>query len=102
MKSFEKMSIDELGRHIRNAAKDTSKIIITDHAKLRMKQRKVVYQEVVHCMREGRLLNPAEPGKNGNLVCSMNCYGSSRNIQVCVALSDEDPNLIVVTVIDKS
>ncbi len=102
MKSFEKMSIDELGKHIRRSAQDTSKIIITDHAKLRMRQRKVVYQEVLHCMRSGRLLTPAEPGKDGHLVCSMNCYGSSRNIQVCVALSDEDPSLIVVTVIDKS
>jgi len=102
MKSFEKMSIDELSKHIRKAAKDTSKIIITDHAKLRMRQRKVVYQEVIHCMRNGRLLAPAEPGNAGDLVCSMNCYGSSRNIQVCVALSDENPRLIVVTVIDKS
>lgn len=39
--------------------------------------------------------------KTGHLICRMECYGASRNLAVCVALDETDPDLIVVTVIPK-
>lgn len=96
------MSVAELTRHIKKTSKNTDRIIVTKHAAARMKERRVLVQEVFHCMQNGRMLQPAEDDlKTGSLVCRMECYGASRNLVVCVALSDEDPSLIVVTVIEK-
>lgn len=102
MKSFLTMSEAELTKHIKKTSKNTSLVIVTNHASARMRARKVLLHEVFHCMQNGRLLQPAEPDlKTGNPICRMECYGASRNLVVCIALSDDAPNLIVVTVIEK-
>jgi hypothetical protein len=36
--------------------------------------------------------------KTGHLVCRMERYVAGRNLAACVALDDEDPTLLVVTV----
>ena len=75
-------------------------MVFTTHALQRMRLRRVLDAEVYDCLRRGKImLPPEEDMKTGNLVCRMECYGSSRNLAVCVALDDADPSLIVVTVL---
>lgn len=98
--TFNKLSVAEVQRHIRRTAVDTTRIFWTAHAKLRMRQRKVHLDDVLDCLRKGRIgLPPEEDLKTGNLVCRMEWYGAARNLAVCVALDDNDPHLLVVTVI---
>lgn len=58
--------------------------------------------EVFECLRQGSIqLVPEEDMKTGHLVCRMERYVAGRNLAICAALDDEDPGLIVVTVIAK-
>lgn len=36
--------------------------------------------------------------KTGHLLCRMNWWGAERDLTTCVALSDDEPDLIVITV----
>ena len=89
----------QLAKHIREIAKNTVKIFITDHAKKRMKERKVTSQEVYECLQLGQIVRtPEENQERESLECLMERYVSGRQLGVIVALCDEDPDAIVVTV----
>ena len=94
-KSFKKQSIPQLQKHIRETAQRTENIFLTLHSK----RRKVLLDEVYECIRQG-IINrtPEDDMKTGHLVCRMERYVCGRNLEVCVALDDDDPTLIVVTV----
>ena len=97
-KSFKKQSIPQLQKHIRETARHTENVFLTLHSKERMRKRKVLLDEVYECLRQGVIsLAPEEDMKTGHLVCRMERYVCGRNLQVCVALDDDDPTLIVVT-----
>lgn len=98
-KSFKKRSIPQLQKHIRETARRTENIFLTLHSKQRMKKRKVLLDEVYECIRQGVInRTPEDDMKTGHLVCRMELYVCGRNLEVCVALDDDDPTLIVVTV----
>lgn len=97
--TFRRKSKPQLAKHIRFIAKNTVSIFITDHAKKRMKQRKVTSQEVYECLQLGQIARePEENQEKGSLECLMERYVSGRQLGVIVALCDEDPDAIVVTV----
>lgn len=74
----------------------------TTHARIQMRKRHVLDTEIYHCLRKGKiLLESEEDMKTGHLICRMECHGASRNLAVCIALDETDPDLIVVTVIPK-
>lgn len=100
-KSFHGQSKIQLQRHIRQLAKDTARVFITRHARDRMKERTVLQDEVLECLRLGVIALTPEPDlKTGHLVCRMQRYVCGRNLAICVALDDNDPDLIVVTVLE--
>ncbi len=98
-KSFKKQSIQQLQRHIRVNSKLTELVFLSAHAQDQMRARKVLQSEIYECLREGVIaLQPEEDMKTGHLICCMERYVCGRNLAVCVALDDNDPDLIVVTV----
>ena len=98
-KTFEKKSQAQLARHIRSVAKNTSAVFFSDHAKVKMRERKVSSIEVLECLREGAIRRVPEPNiKKGSLECRMERYVSGRELVVIVAFGDEDPDVLVVTV----
>lgn len=98
--SYKAQSIAQLTKHIRAVSKITENVLLSRHALTRMHQRGVLDAEVYHCLRNGKiLLTPEADMKTGHLICRMECYGASKNLAVCAALDDEDPSIIVVTVI---
>lgn len=97
--SFIKKSNAQLAKHIRTIAKNTASVFITDHAKIRMRQRKVSSEEVLQCLQLGQILREPEVNhQKGSLECRMERYVAGRNLGVIVALLDENPDAIVVTV----
>lgn len=95
---LEKKSNEQLAKIIRKTAKDTKAVIITMHAGVRMRQRKVSSQEVYESLQNGNIRQEPEPNEGkGSLECRMERYIAGRNIAVVVALCDEDPDVIVVT-----
>jgi hypothetical protein len=101
--TFRRKSKPQLSKHIRSVAKNTVSVFITDHAKSRMKLRKVTSQEVYECLQQGQIVRePEENEQKGSLECLMERYVSGRQLGVIVALCDEDPDAIVVTVFEIS
>lgn len=98
--TFEKLSRSQLERHIRSVSSDTARVFLTVHVRTQMRKRHVVTSEVFETMRKGKImLVPETDLKTGHLICRMERYMAGRNLAVCVALDDNDPDLVVVTVI---
>lgn len=96
---LKKQSKAQLAKHIRTVAKVTANVIITFHAKQKMKKRKVPLSMVYECLRLGQIhREPEENYEKGTLECRMERYCAGCNCAVIVALDDANPNLICVTV----
>lgn len=101
--SFHSMTNGQLQAHIRRLAKDSARVVFVAHAHERMLQRAVSDWEVFECLRDGVLQRPPRlDRKTGSLRCRMEHFGTGRNLAVIVALDDNDPDLIVVTVMTRT
>jgi len=88
-----------LQSHIRNESKDTSKIIYTGHALTQMKKRHITSGMVIETLRNGKIHLRPEVDHGGDLKCRMEYLVTGINIKVVVALSDDNPNLVLITAI---
>ena len=96
---FRTKSLPQLQKHIRTTSGDSSSIVILKHASVRMNQRQISRLEVFECLRKGVIRRVPEPDlKRGTLNCRMEHYLAGRDCMVIVALYDQRPDLIVVTV----
>jgi hypothetical protein len=76
---------------------------VTAHCRLRMRQRQrqVSLALLFDVLRKGVVRRPAEPDlRHGSLVCRLEHFVAGRQLAAAVALSDDDPGVLVVTVID--
>jgi len=90
-----------LQRHIRKISQSTGSVFITQHARLRMRQRAIGIAEVFETLRFGVIERPPiVNAKKGNLECRLQRYVGGRECAVVIALSDDEPDLIVVTVMN--
>ena len=97
------MSNVQLQAHIRRLAKDSQRVVITLHAQDRMSLRSVTDWEVYECLRNGVIQRPPRVDrKTGSLKCRMEYFGTGRNLAVVAALDDEEPDVIVVTVMTRT
>jgi hypothetical protein len=100
--SFQHMSNVQLQAHIRRVAQDSGRVFFLDHALLRMQERVVNDIEVLMCLREGVIQRPAKVDRStGEVRATMEHFGSARNLSVVVALDDQDPDVLVVTVMTR-
>ncbi|MEW6100413.1 MAG: DUF4258 domain-containing protein [Pseudomonadota bacterium] len=91
----------QLQQLIRQLAQDTAHVIVTDHAKARMAERKVTLPEVYECLRRGCIRRTPEPNvAKGSVECRMERYVAGRNLAAVAAVSDDYPGVIVVTVME--
>lgn len=87
-------------RHIRTAT-TLDRVIFTDHALLRMRQRQVSRAAAVEILRKGVIRREPEPNiRRGTLECRMEYYVAGRNLALVVAVDADDPAVVVVTAID--
>ena len=101
--SIHGMTNVQLQAHIKRLAQDSSRVVFVDHAYERMLQRTVSDWEVFECLRNGVIQRPPVlDKKTGSLRCRMEHFGTGRNLAVVAALDDEDPDVIVVTVMTKT
>ena len=97
--TLQRKSQTQLARHIRTLAQDSGAVLFTQHVRVQMCRRKVSSAEVLECLRLGTLRRVPEPNPGkGSLECRMERYVAGRELAVIVALCDEDPDLVVVTV----
>ena len=101
MVSVHKLSLPQLQRLVRERSRHPELVFVTAHCRLRMRQRQVSLALLFDVMRKGVVRRPAEPDlRHGSLVCRLEHFVAGRQLAAAVALSDDDPGVLVVTVID--
>ena len=101
--NFRSMTNVQLQKHIRTLAKNSDSVFLSQHAQDRMALRGVTDVQVFECLRNGHIQRPpVRDRETGDLKCRMEHFGTNRNISVVVALDDNDPDVIVVTVMTKA
>ena len=77
--------------------------MFTVHALTRMKQRQVTRLMVLEVLRLGKLRRTPEPNAaKGTLECRMEYFLAGRDIAVVAAVAPDNPEVIVVTVMESS
>jgi hypothetical protein len=93
-----KLSKTQLQAHIRAVAADSRRVLFTEHALVRMRKRHLSREVVLAVLTRGRLIRSPEWNSNkGNLECRMEYYAVGMDIAAIVAVSDDDPDLLVIT-----
>lgn len=96
---FGAKSVAQLQKHIRIISADSARVFISAHAKAKMRARRISINEVYECLRNGVIRRTPEPNPSkGSLECRMERYVAGCECAVVVALDDDDPDVLVVTV----
>lgn len=95
-----KWSIAQLQAHIRKESCETHKVIFLKHIEVQMKKRNITIGHVFETLRKGKIsLRPELDCSTGDLKCRMEYYVAGKDIKVVVAISDDNPNLVLITAI---
>lgn len=96
-----KLSKKQMERHIRERALNTANVLLTDHARKRMRERRITLAMVYDVLRKGILVREPEPSlRHEALECRMERYVEGRDIGVVVAFEIDATGLPVITVMD--
>lgn len=92
------MSRSQLEEYIRSESLDSQNVFFTTHVKQQMKARHITMACVLSTLKLGRIKRTPEPNTmHGTLECRMEHFSAGHNVAVIVAISDDDPTLILVT-----
>lgn len=93
-----KLSTSQLEARIRKTASDNALVIFTDHARTQMRKRHIPADIVLEVLRKGRIRRTPEPNLlKGSVECRMERFIAGSQTGVVAAISDDHPNVIVVT-----
>lgn len=93
-----KLSISQLQALIRKEAIDSINISFTPHVRVRMRERNITDACVLAVLRKGVIRRRPEPNAaKGSLECRMENFVAGQDVGIVVAISDEYPDLLVVT-----
>ncbi len=84
-------------RMIRDIVRDTSKVIITNHAQQRMAERNISAKQIFECLKKGTVAESPHRQPNGDWKLTLAVKSSGDLINVAVALTNDGKgNLAVV------
>jgi hypothetical protein len=82
---------------LREIATDSARVILTDHARLRMRQRKASPAQVLTCLQRGIISEPVALDPYGNWKLTVAHRVAGKDLNVAVAI-DIPSRAIVITV----
>jgi len=86
-----------LKRKIAKIAVDSSRVVIRPHAKKRMRKRRILLTQILHCLRNGNVIEPAHQDIHGCWKCTLESHTSGDVVKVAAAIDrDADGELVVV------
>lgn len=96
------MTNDRLRRLIAATAADSSRVIFTNHARLRMRQRRILLTQVQYALQRGYVVEPAHQDLKGNWKCTLQATVAGDLVKVAAALIEDDAGntVVVITVMD--
>jgi len=89
-------------KKLRAIVKDSSRVVLTKHAKQRMKERRINQRQVMECLGKGRICEPAHLTIQGDWKATLEHQYAGDLVRVAVAIErQEDGELaVVVTVME--
>jgi Domain of unknown function (DUF4258) len=98
---LDKLSNSQLQSHIRTVSGDSTRVAFTNHALVRMKARQITRDMALEVLRKGRLIQSPESNiAKGSIECRLEKFVTGRDIAIVAALSDSDPDLLVITAME--
>jgi hypothetical protein len=101
--SVSNMTATQIIRYVKEQARNDDNIVLTRHTRWdRMGKRRIGPADIARVLRLGRMIREPEPGKNypNEIKCRFQHTDHDlKSISVEVAISDDDPSLIIITVI---
>jgi len=87
-------------RLVRDIAQHSENIYLSNHARIRMRERGITRAQVEYCLRNGHLDEPAHKNIRGNWQCRLQCVHAGDWIRVAVALEKDEADqwIMVLTV----
>ena len=87
-------------KKLRAVAKDSYRVVLTPHAKQRMKQRRINLRQVLDCLRKGRIYEPAHLTIHGDWKATLEhqCAGDVVRVAVAIERQEDGDLAVVVTV----
>ena len=87
-------------KKLRAVAKDSYRVVLTPHAKQRMKQRRINLRKVLDCLRKGRIYEPAHLTIHGDWKATLEhqCAGDVVRVAVAIERQEDGDLAVVVTV----
>lgn len=93
-----KLSKTQLQALIRTDARNSARVFFTKHILEQMRVRKITKDCVLATLRDGSLKRTPEPNTmKGSLECRMEHFCTGHHVAVVVAITDAEPDLILVT-----
>jgi hypothetical protein len=81
---------------VRERTKNSANIVLTPHAKLRCKQRKITLLQIIKCLERGIVSEPVHINAHGNWQLNLSCRAAGEDITCSVAI-DTTRLLIIIT-----
>ena len=89
-------------KKLRAIAKDSDRVVLTKHAKQRMRQRRINQRQILECLRNGRIREPAHLTIHGDWKATVEHQYAGDTVRVVVAIErQEDGELAVVVTVMK-
>jgi uncharacterized protein DUF4258 len=104
MGTVQAMRLSDAGflKKLRAIVKDSHRVVLTKHAKQRMRQRRVNYRQVTECLRKGRICEPAHLAIQGDWKATLEHRYAGDVVRVVVAIErQQDGELAVVVTVMK-
>lgn len=96
-----KWSKEQLQKYIRKESLISTNVVFTDHIIIQMRKRKIVQAWVFEVLQKGMIkLTPEFDSNTGDLKCRMEYFVAGSDIKIVVAISDDNPGLVLITAIN--
>ncbi len=87
---------------LRAIVKDSHLVVLTRHAKQRMRERRINLRQVMECLRKGRICEPAHVTIHGDWMATLEHRYAGETVRVAVAIvREKDGELAVVVTVMK-
>jgi Domain of unknown function (DUF4258) len=95
-----RMNDQSLQRKIAELAQDSSKVILTAHAKRRMRERHILLTQILQVLQKGCVVEHAHQDIHGHWKCTLELLVSGDLIKVAAALGENElkEKVVVITV----
>ena len=104
MGTVQPMQLSDAGflRKLRAIVMDSDRVVLTSHAKWRMRQRRISQRQMLECLRKGHICEPAHLTIQGDWKATLEHQYAGDLVRVAVAIErQEDGEMaVVVTVME--